>query len=865
MTNVANKTDVAEVGQRRSVLLFAVLLALITNGTDVTALAVESIQLTLRRHAYYRGESISLTIESPRDNPQAQVDVFLDSVKVTSSKLSGHSSTIQVPTGKLRAGKYLLKAVVRTNTEELTGESQVSIAHRPSPDRLDVWLWGGSLDCSFYFDHGFTIAGGPYWSYWREKERDAYIKSLDRNLIRGVGSTIWLCGGITRRDLKGVDPKADDVAYLGAGRHAERFYNPFSPIVEQVRRSSNDRILRSLGDHPAIRVAFFNTELVDDLWLDNLNREGVALTKQTLGYTRDELNGPTFVSKGVLSDDDRKYRFNKFVYQKGNGLAYANRKAAEDLKRHRPDVRTMTDPYRIVAYRDMFPGLDIVSTWTYTNNDPKLMHYIETLRAVTRRTGQEPMQTVTLLNYPGVLAPKTTPSPERTEPNHAGWMLMGPDRCKEVSWIILSRAPKQIGYYFSSACDPQKYHRPKDQHRVPYATSLAIKELSDKVYKPFGPMITRLRQSPRRMAVLSSQASRLCNSSPNTIGYPNLQIYGFYSVMAMAHYNADVLLDEQVEAGELKKYEVLAMPRCEAVTQSMFKEIQAFQRRGGTVIADQYLGAELDNVIRFDFDFSYRRKVNADAIESGVMYAEWDDQLNPKTAKLTQAQGVTADEDQKIMESYARQLRTRLAGTLESLVTLSSPKALVNVLEFDGVKYLFLINDHREYGDRLGKHRAMLEKLKPLRLAVKLNGWKGPLYAYDLLQQKALPAKHDELGLHFPVELDELGGKIIALYRTKPASLRIEVPQSVTRGDDTTLRVKISGEDGKLLSGLQPMHVTITDTGGNLYPDSGFYCAEGGELELRFQPAVNDSPGNWNIGVKDLTTGMTSRASFDVH
>lgn len=49
---------------------------------------------------------------------------------------------------------------------------------------------------------------------------------------------------------------------------------------------------------------------------------------------------------------------------------------------------------------------------------------------------------MTLLNYPGELAPTDR------------WMMMDEGRLKVTTWINLSRAPRILGYYFSSACDP---------------------------------------------------------------------------------------------------------------------------------------------------------------------------------------------------------------------------------------------------------------------------------------------------------------------------------------------------------------------------------------------------------------------------
>jgi hypothetical protein len=831
----------------------------------VVALSVlcraDELILELPRHAYFRGEQIPLTVKGPDIVTGSALEIWLGDQRALNGTAAGPSMMTPVGTAKFKVGQYELKAVIHGAGRIFSGTAKVSICRRPSANRIEVWLWGGGE--KYYFDHGFTITGGPSWVYYHQPDQAKHLEALDRRMERGVFASIYPCGGITRRDLKGVDPQAEDVAFLGAGRNAEALFNPFSPLVERVRRANNDQFMESIGWHPAVKVAFFNTELVDDLWLDNLNRAGVELTRRRLGFTRADRGKPKFVAPGVLADDDRGYRFQRYVYTEGSGLTYANRRTAEDVKRHRPDVWTLTDPYRQAALLGMFPGLDLVGTWTYTNNDPKLMLYVETMRAVTRGTGQRPLQTVTLLNYPGTLVPRSVTGPKEgyappgVEPGHVGWMLTGPDRTKEVSWIILSRAPKLIGYYYSSACNPQKYNRPEDQFRVPHATSDAIQELSQRVFRPYGPMITRLGVAPRTVAVLSSQLSRLYGTSPRTIGYPNQQIYGFYSVLAMAHLNADVLFDEHVEQGLLKDYQVLVLPKCEVVTEKMLGEIRALAQRGGRLISDQYLGPILPGVTRFDFDFSYRPKVNADAIERGVMFADWDDHLNPKTAALAAAQGVTADEDQRIMESYARRLKTGLAGRVEPDVELDTPKALVNVLEHGGVKYLVLVNDHRGYDGRTGRYKAILSKLLPQRVTVTLRRWSGSLYAYDMLARKLLPATKTTAGLSFPVDLDQLGGKLIALCPARPTKLAITLHAR-------KLSIAILDEQGRPLAGVQPLAVTVTDSTGQPTEYSDYYAATGGKLEIPLSPAVNDAAGPWRVRVEDLMAGMTAEQTFSV-
>ena len=780
--------------------------------------------------------------------------------------LQGGSTRIMVPTAGVKVGPYTLQAVVHGAAGNVTASEKITVARRPGSDRLEIWQWSAGGDGRYYFDHGFTIAGGVHGAYWREGSRAVALKALDADLVRGVSGTIGPCGGIARSDFRGQSPPGDDVDYKGAGRNEQRYYNPFAPQVEELRSRLNRSLLEGLGDHPAVKIAFFNTERVDDLWLDNTNRQGVELARRKLGFTRPPRGPPKLVAPGVIADDDRGYRFQKYVYQEGNGLAYANRQTAREVKHYRPDVWTLNDPYRIVAYCDMFPGLDLIGTWTYTMQDPKAMLYVETMRAATRGTRQIPLQTVTLLNYPGMLAPssltpaKTFDVARHENADESGWMLMGPDPCKEASWIILSRAPKIIGYYFSSACDPVKYGGPESQFRVPQTTSEAIGELARRVYRPYGPLITRLEVARRPVAVLSSQAARLYGKSPRTNGYPNDQIYGFYAVLAMAHLDGDVLLDEQVERGALQDYQLLVLPKCDFVTKTMYDEILKFVGRGGLVVADEYLGPQIPQALKLPLDFSYRVNVNADAIASGVTYAQWDDHLNPRTASLAKAHGVTADEDQKIMESYARQLTTALAGRVQAAVTVDSPKALVNVLEKNGVRYLVLVNDNRTYGPRVGQYKALLEKLVPQEVTVTLNSCPGPLYPYDLLERKPLAVTRKAGACSFQVSLSELGGTLVALYPVRPARLDISA-ENVARGGRSQLQVTLADADGQPLPGLQPVRVDVTDAGGGPTEYSGDYCAQNGRLALPLTPALNDQAGSWKVTVEDLTTGMTAHCA----
>ncbi|MFV2069185.1 MAG: hypothetical protein ACC645_19635 [Pirellulales bacterium] len=810
------------------------------------------------RWAFYRGEEILLVVKSANRGEQSIVDAVLsveladcvrDSATIEAIPAGQeHRQSFRLPTLAVKSGEYDVRLSLSDKSGTLADlEKRVVIAPKPKPDRLLIWLWGGSGN-QWYLDHGFGTWAGIWRATMGRSYGDQQRRALDTALPTGAAAGIGPNGG-----LRDVDPsKIDDpdAANLAVREHSKgKIANPFHPEVARLQNEANRRMMEFVKDYPQVKTAFFNTEVVDQLG-NNRNKAGLDLTEETLGFGEDELGEPTFVAPGVIADDDRRYLFHKYKFKQGNGLALANQRAADMIHRYRPDIITINDPYRYTSVLDMFPGVDVISTWTYTKPDPKLMLYVETLRAACRPTGQIPLHTITLLNYPGTIAP--------TEE----WMLMGPGRVAVTSWINLSRAPKMMGYYYSSACPPPGE---PGAFRVPYETSLQIKELAEKVYKPYGPMITNLEIAPRRIAILSSAASIVHRAERSLYGYPNTQIYHFYTVMAMAHLQADVVFDETIERFGLDEYDVLVLAQCDTLTKTVYDQVLRFRKRGGIVIADQFLRADVPGAIRFDFDFTYRKKVSADAIVKNETYAEWNDHLQPDSAEMSKVQGITALDDQKFMEAYAARLKKKLAGTVDPDIDCDSPKVLFNMLERGSVSYLVAINDNRTYDERVGQYKAVLGQLLPQSTTVRIKR-SGPngLFAYDMLERKPLEVSKTGDAYEFSVHLTELGGKIVALYPRELGSLEIKTAKAIKRGATSVIRISMRDDSGAPPSGLQPLEVTITDAEGARSEFSGYYCASDGVLNIDFIAALNDEPARWTVSAVDLTAGLTAQSEFEV-
>ena len=845
-------------------------------------LLATTIKFSSERTAFYRYESPTVGVVLDGDFPEQSVlDVKFGEYLLHRGPARQGRNEITLPTHIFRSGSHDLTArLLDPQGNQVASQSfAIQLVRRIADDALQNWLWmnGGPVNTAFYKEHGFDYAGGPMLPYSFSKDnsgslseqRAAAFRQVSQILNKSLGDGLLLSavpnGGLFKREFTLFPPNGEDIEYVNAARHGEKYYNPFSPIVAEKQNEANRLFLEAIKDYPNFTIAWTDMEIQDDLTKPNLNREGREKMAKELGFTVDEVGDPEYVAEHVISDNDRKYRLSKYIFQGGNGIQAGLQRMVDMVKEYRPDVLTMTDPYRHAALYDVYPSIDIIHSWTYSSPDPKSMLYIEQLRTVCKPRNQIPLQIVTLLDYPGILdVPERRKNYTGKLEPHEGWMMMGPDRVKETTWINLSRAPRFVGYFYSSMIDPVKYR--DDTYRIPPETSDAIREMAEKVFRPYGKMIRKLEVSPRRIAVLTSQAAAVYNRSPGDEGsYVGYRTLPFQGVLEMAHYNADVVFDESIERGMLDNYDVLFLPRCDTLTQSVVEKIHNFRKRGGLVFADKYLGPQFDGVHRFDFDFSYLSKVNARANVMGETYAEWNDQVETSGAKvdLKKVLGVPAQMDQEIKEGYAKTLKEVVGQKVPHIVDCDEPTVLFNLCEKNGVKYLFVINDKRTYDERVGKYKGIMEKLVPQTVNVRLRDQEGlKVTAYDMLRKCALPVSRKDSSLSFPVELGALGGTIIALYPSPLEKIAISAPAEGVLSQECAISVTFHNAEGKPAQGLQPVRIDILDAKGNIHEDSDWICLENGKGKLSFTPAWNDPAGGWKIKASDLTAGLSAETNI---
>lgn len=848
--------------------------------TQASALNLE-ISYISRRHAFIREENPTLQLAIANPSAQAlgntRIKVEVDGLEVgnlNGATLAAQDTTrvrLSLDMKKIRAGKYEMVVFLFNSQSREIGKNRFPLYLREKPkDKMRVWLWPHQkfsdqvcgLDESslktleWYADKGFN-SFQPGGDVDHQEDHDGLgpekLQLFDYALYRDWEMGFAAAGGFNQR----VDSPEATFEPLNFSKTGKRFSNPFSPETIKDQIDSNLRIMEQVKDFPAVKTCFFNSEKEDKL------PPRLMPVKTSFLPGHDSAVPHRFILPGVIPDHDEGYLEHKNRYEWTDGLSVANQRAASVVHAFRPDIAVFSDPLRRTAVFGRYRGMDLISSWTYTNPDPKFMLFIETLIANAKPSRQGVMHTITMLNYPGAVAPKKQ-----------GWTLMGADRLLETSWINLSRKPDRFSIYISSMCDPFNPDIPKGDDlekssHFPYQLNPesfeAFKRFSQNVIEPFGPMVKKLERSRRRVAILSSEASRVYSASPRLLGYyDNYQIYCFYSLLSMAHIPTDVVFEETIGLCGLDGYDALVLAKCDTLLESTFKAILDFQARGGTVVADQYLRAPIPNTIPFDFDFEYRTKVSASAILENAGNTKFTDYLDERSENTVEVKGVTALDDQKTMLGYARQLQAGLGNRIPRKFDCSTETALLNLLEKDRAQYLFVINDKRTYDPRFGPFKAILGESVPQAVALTArNQARQNLHFYDMVEKRELETQTVGSDIRLNVSLSSLGGTIIAVLPVGIGDIAIESPQIVEkRCVACNLDIIITDTENNPLCGVTPLKIEITDPAGNPSGLSGYYAADKGRLNIKFTPALNDTAGKWTIRATELVSGKNTRRTL---
>ncbi len=725
-------------------------------------------------------------------------------------------------------------------------ETVMTFVPRPLPQVMPIVLWGAySWDMAKAkaagFNHCMFIAR-VYGQVWRAGaplavNPDMTAATLDNFLANGIRAIATVNPG---RFLQA------DARLMQLYQRLDRNGQPYRrvnlcglfPEAQEFCHNVGASVALTCGGHPAFLGADINNEIRDDTELcfhphdlaayqAFAGREipTAAVHKSGLGRKQ----GPACLPvNGLVPDDDLILHFYRWFWKTGDGWNDLNTMVHAGLKNAglSPGFWTFTDPaVRAPPLWGSGGGLDVIAHWTYTYPDPPRMALAadELLAMAAGRPGQDMMKMTQVLWYRKQVAPSNAavaPAAwELSEPT-AAFITTAPDQLREAFWLKISRPVRGIMYYGSGVLwgggDQQRLTNPE--------TLRVLTELLHDTALPLGPTLLEVTNAPCDVALLESFTSGIFGGQW-TWGWARGWAGSAHQMLQWARLQPRVVYEETILRDGLAGVRVLVLPDCPALPAGVCGQIQAFQRRGGVVVADRNLAPA----------------------------------LTPDILIPAGAPGGAPDRNKAGLQAMAAQLRADLAPVYAWYTDSSDPNVLVYRRAHKDADYVFAINDRREYGDYVGQYRKVMER--GLECSARLSVRRPAGYVYDLTERRAVPADAGAGKLSWETRLGPGGGRLYLITGRPIEAVRV----AAARHPDerrVIVRAAVTDGQGAPVAAVAPVEMRILDPAGEEAEFSGYYGARDGELEVELNLAENDRRGEWTVRVRELAAGRQAETKF---
>ncbi|MBD3292698.1 MAG: hypothetical protein GF393_07210, partial [Armatimonadia bacterium] len=781
----------------------------------------------------------------------------------------------------MRPDDYTIAATVELPTDPpfaSTEQFEVTIVPRQTPNRMPVVMWGGAGDdelrdwlqeigfthliglwCDFnkvWEAEGPTEPSDPEYIEERREDLDDYLRRGMR-IVSSLSPGRWARGQeeFQRINREGEHYEREDVCAL---------FDRIPQFVNDVGAS----MAMAYGDHPGFDTALIHTEVrghSHPCFHDHDNAafrefagydipEGV---KDMRGAHYESIDG--FPANRVIPDDYPLYVYYRWLWDEGDGWNNLHTQLHEGLKQgSHEDFWTFHDPaVRTAKVYGQGGNVDYLSQWTYSYPDPIRIGLAteEMLQMVkgADRPDQQVMKMTQIIWYRNQTAPQPGEEvrqqtgefvdqdvrPQGTgtidesgqyvarwerEIPDARFVTIAPMQMREALWSKIARPIKGIMYHGIGSLLPGVTH---GSYRYTHSqTKYELKRLCETVVEPLGPTLVQVPGRESDVALLESFASEMF-ARKGTYGWNGGWIGEMWLIANYAGLQAEVVFDETVQQEGLDRYNVLLMPDCDVLTESMVETIQAFQDRGGIIIGDEN---------------------TCSAITPDILV---ETHSRPKNAKEARQQNI----------EKALAVREQLDPHYDRYADTSTPDVIPYVRSYGSTDYLFGINDAREFGLYVGQHELVMENGLPTDAVLEINR-EG--HVYDLVGHREVNTGGNGGVTSIPWHFGPCEGRVFMITERPIANVRITAPQQATAGEAITIAAEVLADNGERVNAIVPVQVEIIDPHGHEAEFSGYYGAKDGGVEINADIAPNDVPGVWRIRVTELASGKVANAYVTV-
>ncbi|MDH4455855.1 MAG: LamG domain-containing protein [Verrucomicrobiota bacterium] len=804
------------------------------------------MQITASRQVWRR-------METARPIDIVVTNLKRDTMKSATLKasLGGKTENFIVPdlaAGKSYTAKYLLNTALKPAEYELRARFEVGdYATEQSttlqivprmPVRMPVIMWGGGGDeMARMKDLGFTHfigLGADYGEIWQQKKvvppakPEVIAKNramLDAALQNGLEVIASLSPSrVLESEVKNL--RVDRAGKPYARQDIAASTPEFAPFFQSVGMS----VAKAYGDHPAFTTALIDTEVRDSTQV-SFNAVDVEAYKKFAGtdfpaevtakWGVDWTKLKDFPTDRMIEDEHPILKYLRWFWTVGdgwNGLHTALHKGVKSSGK----VWTFFDPaVRQPSISGAGGGVDVISHWTYSYPDPqKIGMCADQLFAMSAASGknQRVMKMTQLIWYRSQTAPIGNKAPgevvawEDHDPE-AAYITIAPMHLKEALWTKISRPIQGIMYHGWQSLVPTE--SPGAYRFTHSNTAPVLKQLIHDVIEPLGPTLMAIPDERSEVAFLESFTSQMFarrGGYGSNMGWEA----DVWLALQHAHVQTDIIFEETLLKNGLSGRKVLVMPFCDVLTKSVVARIADWQKKGGKIVADEFLCPALkaDVVIQ-----SFKREKKA------------------------------AEDKAKVLE-LAKAFRA-----LPQKVSCDNPEIITRVRKFGDATYVFVVNDKREYGSYVGQHGLVMENGLPSKGVVSLKAESANVYELTGMQF-IVPKRGEDGAMSWPVELGPCDGKIFLVMPKPLLGIQLDVPENATLSNTAKVSARITTTQEAPTKAVIPVRVDIRNANGSAAEGSGFYAAENGIIELSLNLAPNEDPGTWEIRVKELASGM---------
>ncbi len=729
---------------------------------------------------------------------------------------------------RLKPGQYQLEITLREQTQ--------NIPFFMAPEQGDIYpvvMWGVG-DSGKLAEVGFTHSIIPLTMRKPDpanlNSTRAGMKSIDDALSSGIYT---------------VDNNSFYRTIQSRYQRLDRDGKPYprsnldaaNPEVVQILTDHAEQAARVYSSHPAYAAALIQSEVRDGSNPSFTGFEEKAF-KAYAGYdVPPQVKSrwapgystlPDFPPTRILPDDYPLLHYYRWWWTVGDGWNNLHGAISQAYHRHigRP-FWTFYDPaVRVPPAWGSGGGVDCISQWSYTNADPiKVGQSADEMLAMGAGNPKQMVMKMTqAFWYRNQAAPadkKVANPPEwlKQEPE-AKYFSISPDHLRIAFWSMISRKLDGIMYHGYSSLIEGSTHAYR--FTCPELKN-SLKELTDDVIKPLGPVLKRIPERRPEVAILQSFASTIFAVRHASFGWGKGWGADLHLALQWAHYQPAIIYEEHIRNGILDQVDVLVLPGIEVLPESVFRAIREFQLRGGLVVGDNHL---LPGILP-DIGIQTINRVTNDPAGT--------------KAKL-----------QKLGASIRKQLEPHY----QSPVRADNQDIIVRLRTWKNADYLFVINDKRTFGNYVGQWGIIQEQGLPNQGKIILNRQAGAIYDLVTGQPVKFTAKGGQCEI--PVNLAPGAGKILLILDQTLTKQELTVPALATRGK--TFSVTIDCRTDALI----PLAVNLIDPQGQTAAGSGYFCAIDGKITINLTPSLNDQPGTWQVNVKNLANSQSATATIKV-